>query len=96
MVDFPAMLAQAVSGRIWIATDVFPGEPVEATDPVRRNDGLLLSANRAGAMVDALHDIGRQAVAATGLMPRGLAPVMCRKAQRETVLRSRLKPVEGT
>lgn len=96
VVDFPAMLAQAASGRLRVATDVFPEEPVEATDPVRRNDGLLLSAHRAGAMVDALHDIGRQAVADTGLMLRDLAPVMCRKAQRETVLRSRSKPVEKT
>ncbi len=96
VVDFPAMLAQAASGRLRVATDVFPVEPVEAADPVRRNDGLLLSAHRAGALVDALYDIGRQAVADTSLMLRGLAPVVCRKAQRETVLRSRSKPVERT
>ena len=96
VVDFPAMLAQAASGRLRIATDVFPTEPVGADDPIRRNEGLLLSAHRAGALVDALHDIGRQAVADTGLMLRGLAPVVCRKAQRETVLRSRSKPIEKT
>ena len=96
VVDFPAMLAQAASGRLRIATDVFPVEPVEAADPVRRNDGLLLSAHRAGALVNALYDIGRQAVADTDLMLRGLAPVVCRRAQRETVLRSRSKPVERT
>ena len=96
VVDFPAMLEQAASGRLRVAIDVFPEEPVAATDPVRRNEGLLLSAHRAGALVDALHDIGRQAVADTSLMLRGLAPIVCRKAQRETVLRSRSKPIEKT
>lgn len=96
VVDFPAMLAQAASGRLRIATDVFPVEPVGADDPIRQNNGLLLSAHRTGAMIDALYDIGRQTVADTGLMLRGLAPVVCRKAQRETVLRSRSKPIERT
>jgi phosphoglycerate dehydrogenase-like enzyme len=96
VVDFPAMLRQASSGRLKIATDVFPQEPVGADDPLRHNDGVLLSAHRAGAMVEALQDIGRQTVADAEMILRGLPPVLCRRAQRETVARSRSKPIART
>jgi phosphoglycerate dehydrogenase-like enzyme len=96
VVDFPAMLEQARSGRLRVATDVFPQEPVAPDDPVRRIDGLLLSAHRAGGLPEALFDIGRQTVADAGLILRGLAPVVCRRAQRETVGRARSKPVDKT
>jgi phosphoglycerate dehydrogenase-like enzyme len=96
VVDFPVMLAQAESGRLRVATDVFPDEPVAAGDPVRRNAGVLLSAHRSGAMTEALFDIGRQAVADAELILRGLPPVVCRRAQRETVMLARSKPVALT
>jgi phosphoglycerate dehydrogenase-like enzyme len=96
VVDFRAMLEQAASGRLKIATDVFPEEPVAAGDPVRHNEGVLLSAHRAGAVVEALHDIGRQTVADAEMILRGLPPVLCRRAQRETVARSRSRPIART
>nr|WP_321983992.1 hydroxyacid dehydrogenase [uncultured Lichenicoccus sp.] len=94
VVDFPEMLRQARTGRLRVATDVFPQEPLAPDDAARNTPNLLLSAHRAGALVEALHDIGRQAVADAGLILRGLAPVVCRRAQRETVGRSRSKPIE--
>jgi phosphoglycerate dehydrogenase-like enzyme len=96
VVDFPAMLRQAESGRLRIATDVYPQEPVAADDAMRRNAGMLFSAHRAGAMTEALYDIGRQAVADAEMILRGLPPVVCRRAQRETVTRSRSKPITQT
>jgi phosphoglycerate dehydrogenase-like enzyme len=96
VVDFPEMVRQARSGRLKVATDVFPGEPVAADDPVRAVEGMLLSAHRTGGMQDALLSIGRQAVADAELILKGLAPVSCRRAQRETVGRSRSKPVTVT
>jgi hypothetical protein len=54
---------------------------------------LLLSAHRTGGMVEAFHDIGKQTVADVELILKGLPPVVCRKAQRETVSRSRSMPV---
>jgi phosphoglycerate dehydrogenase-like enzyme len=96
VVDFPAMLHEAASGRLKIATDVFPEEPVAAGDPLRSNEQVVLSAHRAGAMVEALHDIGRQTVADAEMILRGLPPVLCRRAQRETVARSRSKPIART
>jgi phosphoglycerate dehydrogenase-like enzyme len=94
VVDFPEFLRQIESGRFRAATDVFPLEPAPRDDPARRVEGLLLSPHRAGAMVDSLYEIGRQTVADAELILRGLPPLSCRRAQRETVSRSRSKPVE--
>lgn len=96
VVDFPALVELVRAGRFRAATDVFPVEPVAADDPLRRVDGLLLSAHRCGGMPEALHDIGAQMVADLELILRGLPPAVCRRAQRETVGRSRSKPVTIT
>jgi phosphoglycerate dehydrogenase-like enzyme len=94
VVDFPEFLRQVERGRLRAATDVFPVEPSPPGDPARKIEGLLLSPHRAGALPDSLYEIGRQTVADAGLVLRGLPPLSCRRAQRETVLRSRSKPVE--
>ena len=94
VVDFPEFLRQIESGRFRAATDVFPDEPAPLDDPSRKVEGLLLSPHRAGAMTESLYEIGRQTVADAGLILRGLPPLSCRRAQRETVGRSRSKPIE--
>ncbi len=94
VVDFPEFLRQVESGRFRAATDVFPAEPAPLADPARKVEGLLLSPHRAGAMKDSLYEIGRQTVADAELVLRGLPPLSCRRAQRETVARSRSKPIE--
>jgi phosphoglycerate dehydrogenase-like enzyme len=96
VVDFPAFLDCVREGRFRAATDVFPVEPVAADDPIRKIDGLLLSAHRTGGMPDALFDIGRQMVADVELILKGLPPMVCRRAQRETVKRFRSMPVAMT
>jgi phosphoglycerate dehydrogenase-like enzyme len=95
VVDFPEFLRQVESGRFRAATDVFPIEPAPAGDPAREVEGLVLSPHRAGATPDALREIGRQAVADAELIMKGLPPLSCRRAQRETVALSRSKPVEA-
>ncbi|MGO9418936.1 hydroxyacid dehydrogenase [Roseiarcus sp.] len=94
VVDFPEFLRQVGSGRFRAATDVFPVEPAPLDDPARSIEGLILSPHRAGAMRDSLLEIGRQTVADVELVLRGLPPLSCRRAQRETVARSRSKPIE--
>jgi phosphoglycerate dehydrogenase-like enzyme len=94
VVDFPEFLRQVESGRFRAATDVFPQEPAPLDEPARKVEGLLLSPHRAGAMTDALYEIGRQAAADADLILRGLPPLSCRRAQRETVGFSRSKPIE--
>jgi phosphoglycerate dehydrogenase-like enzyme len=94
VVDFPEFLRQIESGRFRAATDVFPSEPAPKDDPARKVEGLVLSPHRAGATPDALLEIGRQTVADVELILRGLPPLSCRRAQRETVTKSRSKPIE--
>ena len=96
VVDFPALLAEARSGRLRVATDVFPEEPVPADDPLRRIEGLLLSAHRTGGMKEALFEIGRMTVADAELILRGLPPQLCRRADPALAARLRSKPVSLT
>lgn len=93
VVDFDAMLDAAESGHIRVATDVFPQEPVPADHRARRGDNVLLSPHQAGAMDEALRQIGKRAVADAELIARGLPPIMCKVAQPETVAMFRSKPV---
>jgi phosphoglycerate dehydrogenase-like enzyme len=93
VVDFPEFLRQVRSGRIIGATDVFPKEPVDADDPVRSVEGLLLSAHRTGGMIEALHQIRRMTVADAELILRGLPPQLCRRADPAVACRLRSMPV---
>ena len=94
VVDFPEFLHAVEAGKFRAATDVFPVEPAPRDDPARSVENLVLSPHRAGALPDSLLEIGRQTVADADLILRGLPPLSCRRAQRETVLRSRSKPIE--
>jgi len=96
VVDFPVFLECVSAGNFRAATDVFPIEPVAQDDRVRNISNLLLSAHRTGGMPTALFDIGAQMVADAELILKGLPPVVCRKAMRETVARFRSKPVSIT
>lgn len=96
VLDFDA-LAQIVStGGIRFATDVFPEEPVASDDPLRSLPNVLFSPHRAGALTSALHEIGRRVLEDVELIGRGLPPVSCRRAERETVMRMRSKPIDKT
>jgi phosphoglycerate dehydrogenase-like enzyme len=94
VVDFDALVRVVGEGRLRAAVDVFPEEPLAADHPARGLDGLLLSPHRAGGMPEAFLEIGRLAVADLGLVLRGLPPVVCKRAEAETVGRMRSRPVE--
>ena len=92
--DFAALKEYAGSGRIQVATDVFPEEPVAADDPIRQVPNILFSAHRAGALTSALQNIGKLALEDLGQIARGLPPVASKRAERETVMRLRSKPID--
>jgi phosphoglycerate dehydrogenase-like enzyme len=92
--DFAALAAFARSGHIQVATDVFPEEPVAADDPIRTVPNILFSAHRAGALTSALQNIGRLMLDDLGQIAKGLPPIACKRAERETVMRIRSKPIE--
>jgi phosphoglycerate dehydrogenase-like enzyme len=93
VVDFDALMAAVKSGHIRAASDVFPDEPLAKDHPVRRLDGMVLSAHRAGALDVAFKQMGKMVLDDLDLISRGLPPVTCRRAERETVRRMRSKPV---
>lgn len=92
VVDFPAFLRCVEEGRFRAATDIFPVEPVPQDDPVRRIQGLLLSAHRTGALRESFYRIGEMAVDDLSLILTGLPPVRMQPARRETVTRYRSIP----
>jgi len=93
VVDFDALVREVGAGRLRAAVDVWPEEPLAAEHPARGLDGLLLSPHRAGGMPEAFLEIGRLAVADLELILRGLPPVVCKRAEAETVGRMRSRPV---
>lgn len=96
LADFAALAAETSSGRLKVATDVFPEEPVPANDPIRSVPGMLFSAHRAGALTSALEGIGALVLEDLSLLDRNLPPVSCRRAERETVSRLQSRPVDVT
>jgi phosphoglycerate dehydrogenase-like enzyme len=94
--DFAALAAAAAAGRIRVATDVFPVEPLPRDDPIRQAPNMLFSPHRAGALPLALREIGTRVLEDMDLIARHLPPVACRRAEPETVARMRSMPVSAT
>ena len=93
IVDFDALMDAVRSGHILAASDVFPDEPLARNHPVRTITGFLRSAHRAGALDIAFKRMGDMVLEDLDLMDRGLPPMRCKRAERETVARMRSKPV---
>jgi len=94
LADFNALAAEAGSGRLRVATDVFPEEPVAADDPLRQVPNILFSAHRAGALTCALQQIGALVLDDLQQISAGLPPVSCRRAEQETISQLRSMPVQ--
>ena len=94
IVDFNALLAAVKSGHIVAASDVFPEEPMPLDHPVRNTQGFLRSAHRAGALDSIFIKMGDMVLEDMELMDRGLPPMRCKRAERETVSRMRSQPVK--
>jgi phosphoglycerate dehydrogenase-like enzyme len=93
VVDFDALIEAVARGHIVAASDVFPDEPLAADHPVRRLPGFVRSAHRAGALEVAFRRMGDMVLEDMALIDRGLPPMRCKRAERETVARMRSKPV---
>lgn len=94
VVDFDALLDAVERGQIVAASDVFPEEPMPVDHRVRKLGGFLRSAHRAGAMDIAFKQMGDMVLEDMDLMDRGLPPVRCKRAERETAGRMRSRPVD--
>lgn len=96
VVNFDALVAAVRSGHILAASDVFPEEPLAPDHPVRGLNGFIRSAHRAGALDIAMKRMGDMVLEDMDLMDRGLPPLRCKRAERETASKMRSKPVEKT
>lgn len=95
VVDFDALMSAVKGGHITAASDVFPQEPMPADHPVRQLDGFVRSAHRAGALDSAFKMMGDMVLEDMALMDKGLPPLRCKRAERETVGRMRSMPVDN-
>ncbi|MEP3279274.1 MAG: hydroxyacid dehydrogenase [Stappiaceae bacterium] len=94
VVDFDALMDAVESGHIVAASDVYPDEPLPVDHRVRSLDGFLRSAHRAGALDIAFKQMGDMVLEDMDLMDRGLPPMRCKRAERETARRMQSRPVE--
>jgi phosphoglycerate dehydrogenase-like enzyme len=93
VVDFDAMLDAAEGGRVRVAVDVFPDEPIPPDARARHTPNTLLSAHRAGNIPEIWHGMGRMVVDDLELVLQGLPPQRCTRATVETAARLRSKPI---
>lgn len=93
VVNFDDLMDAVTSGHIRAASDVFPQEPLARDHPVRSLPGFIRSAHRAGAMDSAFTKMGDMVLDDMALLDRGLPPMRCKRAERETVSRMRSSPV---
>ncbi len=62
LVDFEAMTDLVLAGRFRVVSDVFPQEPFDAHHRIRTAPNAVFSAHHAGAIPEALLEIGRLVV----------------------------------
>lgn len=93
IVDFDDLMAAVSSGHIVAASDVFPNEPLAKDHPVRALEGFIRSAHRAGALDTAFKKMGEMVLEDMNLMDKNLPPMLCKRAERETVALMRSRPV---
>jgi len=93
IVNFDDLLEAAASGRIRVAIDVWPDEPIPAGHRARSTPNTLLQAHRAGNIPEIWPWMGQMVVDDLEQVLKGLPPQRCQRAQWETVARLRSKPV---
>ena len=94
VVNFQDLIQVLRKGKIKVATDVFPEEPVKKNDPLRKEKNILFSAHRAGALNSVFFEMGEIVYEDLQLMSKNLPPRICRRAELETVKSLRSKPVD--
>ena len=93
IVNFEDLKTRIKKGDIYVATDVFPEEPVKKNDPIRKLKNVLFSAHRAGALEQAFFDMGEIVLKDMSLILKKKPPKFCKRAERKTVKLLASKPV---
>ena len=85
LVDFDALTEMVAANRFKAAIDVYPEEPLPLDHPIRKFPNVILSSHRAGAIGEALLNIGRIVVNDMEAILRGLMPQDMQVAQPEYI-----------
>ncbi|MDB4184410.1 NAD(P)-binding domain-containing protein [Alphaproteobacteria bacterium] len=93
VMNFKDFYSRTKKGDIFAALDVFPTEPVNKNDPIRKLKNVLFSAHRAGALSGAFTEMGDIVYEDMMLIMKNLPPRLCKRAERETVGLLRSKPI---
>ena len=93
VVNFKDLIKRVKKGDIFVATDVFPQEPVKKNDPIRKVKNILFSAHRAGALKSAFFNMGNIVLKDMDLISKNLQPKHCKIAKLKTVSLLASKPV---
>ena len=93
IVNFDDLLDAAASGRIRVAIDVWPEEPIPSGHRARSTPNTLLQAHRAGNIPEVWPWMGQMVVDDLEQVLKGLPPQRCQRAQWENVAKIRSKPV---
>ena len=94
IINFPDFYKKLKSSQIYAAIDVFPIEPVDKNDPIRKLSNVIFSAHRAGALNIVFKNMGKIVYEDMKLIQSNLPPRLCKRAERETVGLLRSKPVD--
>ena len=85
MVDFDALTEMLAANRFNAAIDVYSEEPLPLDHPIRKLPNVILSSHRAGAIGEALLNIGRIVVDDMEAILSGLMPQEMQVAQPEYI-----------
>jgi phosphoglycerate dehydrogenase-like enzyme len=85
LADFGALTEMLLEGRFRAGIDVYPEEPLPQDHPIRRANHAVLSSHRAGAIREALRNIGRIVTNDIEAICQGLAPQYMQVAQPEFI-----------
>ncbi len=85
LVDFDALVEAASTGRIRVASDVFPQEPVSKRAEFRQADNVIWSPHRAAAVEGGRHPIGDMIVHDIGAILSGSSQRRLQAASLDTV-----------
>ncbi len=80
VVEFDALVDMAAAGRLRVAIDVYPEEPVPADHPVRSADNVLFTAHIAGALKTSYARIRAAMLDDAGQILKGLPPMRMQRA----------------
>ena len=83
--DFDALTEMLLAGRFRAGIDVYPQEPLPRDHPIRQAEHAVLSSHRAGAMGEALRNIGRLVTNDIEAICQGLVPQYMQVAQPEFI-----------